>query len=123
MRDPREILARIRAQADDATEGPWTAEYSGEQGNCVLPPEYQSTRETVAVTRLLSAQADAEFIAASRTTVPALLDALDAAIRVHHLSEFHTFTGPVPWCDECDCTYPCPTVDAITTALEGLHHA
>ena len=83
MRDPREILARIRAQADAATEGPWTAEYSGEQGNCVLPPEYQSTREAVAVTRLLSAQADAEFIAAARTTVPALLDALEKVLERH----------------------------------------
>ena len=83
MPDPRETLARIRAQADAATEGPWEAEYSGEQGNCVLPPEYQSTREAVAVTRLLSAQADAEFIAAARTTVPALLDLADAVLKRH----------------------------------------
>ena len=66
-------LAEIRARVDAATEGPWTAEYSGEQGNCVLPPGYQSTREAVAITRLLSAQADAEFIAASRPDVPWLL--------------------------------------------------
>ena len=71
-------LAEIRARVEAATEGPWTAEYSGEQGNCVLPPGYRSTREAVAVTRLLSAQADAEFIAHSRTDLPALLAAVEA---------------------------------------------
>ena len=77
-------LAEIRARVDAATEGPWTAEYSGEQGNCVLPPGYQSTREAVAVTRLLSAQADAEFIAASRTDLPALLAAIMDALDVEN---------------------------------------
>ena len=71
-------LAEIRARVENATPGPWTAEYSGEQGNCVLPPGYQSTREAVAVTRLLSAQADAEFIAHARTDLPALLAAVEA---------------------------------------------
>ncbi|WP_139343223.1 hypothetical protein [Fictibacillus arsenicus] len=135
MRDPREILARIRAQADAATEGPWTAEYSGEQGNCVLPPGYQSTREAVAVTRLLSAQADAEFIAASRTTVPRLVDALRAVLELHvraecptcgsrdgEGNEFHKCDDDA-YCEECDLEgYPCPTVTAITRALEGEPH-
>ena len=122
MRDPREILARIRAQADAATEGPWTAEYSGEQGNCVLPPGYQSTREAVAVTRLLSAQADAEFIAAARTTVPALLDLAEAVLKRH--VEGRTFHGhgfSQRMC-ECGANWPCPDYTAATTALEA-HHA
>lgn len=121
MTDPRETLARIRAQADAATEGPWRYASIFEVGGYV---EDSRGRELFDWAQddagtICTPDADAEFIAASRTTVPALLDALDAAIRVHHLSEFHTFTGPVPWCDECDCTYPCPTVDAITTALEA----
>ena len=122
-------LAEIRARAGNATHGPWTAEYSGEQGNCVLPPGYQSTREAVAVTRLLSAQADAEFIAASRTDLPALLAAVQAVMALH---------GPVQVepsetiCAGCSTLrgqgetaryfpfteYPCPTVQALTDALE-----
>lgn len=75
----REGREQLRALADKATPGPWEAEFSGEQGNCVLPPDYRSTREAVAVTRLYYAQADAEFIAAARTAIPVLLDALDTA--------------------------------------------
>ena len=130
MTDPRETLARIRAQADAATEGPWEAEYSGEQGNCVLPPEYQSTREAVAVTRLLSAQADAEFIAHARTDVPALLDALEKVLRLHprvvvlHADPEFGRMEDDAICGACivnhePADWPCPTVEAITTALNG----
>ena len=141
MTDPRETLARIRAQADAATEGPWTAEYSGEQGNCVLPPGYQSTREAVAVTRLLSAQADAEFIAASRTDVPWLLEqvelrdkvleaVLEKVLRLHprvvvlHADPEFGRMEDDAICGACivnhePADWPCPTVAAITTTLEG----
>ena len=112
-------LAETRAREEAATEGPWTAEYSGEQGNCVLPPGSQSTREAVAVTRLLSAQADAEFIAASRTDLPALLAAVEAVMELHAADE----DGD---CAECirraqgrgDQSYPCPTITTLTAALE-----
>ena len=121
MTDPRETLARIRAQAGAATDGPWEA--GGLEGTITSKTDGLVTDPQgpylVVDGITMWAESDAEFIASSRTTVPALLDALDAAIRVHHLSEFHTLTGPVPWCDECDCIYPCPTVDAITTALEA----
>lgn len=55
---------------DETTEGPWVAEYSGEQGNCVIPHDAQSTREAVAVTRLYHQHADAEFIAMAREALP-----------------------------------------------------
>ena len=120
-------LAEIQAREEAATEGPWTAEYSGEQGNCVLPPGSQSTREAVAVTRLLSAQADAEFIAASRTDLPALLATVEA-VRELHQPELYCnnagHTNPDVECPECVefCTadeylYPCPTITALTDAL------
>lgn len=129
MTDPREAMARIRAQADAATDGPWTAEYSGEQGNCVLPPGYRSTREAVAVTRLWRAQADAEFIAAARTDVPWLLEqvairdkALEAVLELHIEGQPFIGHGFKQRRCECGATWPCPTVTAITQALEGLHH-
>lgn len=123
-------LGEIRARADAATEGPWTAEYSGEQGNCVLPPGYQSTREAVAVTRLLSAQADAELIANARTDLPALLAAVEAVMKRHRPVEVEPSETI---CAECSTLrgqgetaryfpfteYPCPTVRAITDALDA----
>lgn len=70
MSELTEQLKAERQIVEAATEGPWIAEYSGEQGNCVLPSDAQSTREAVAVTRLYDRQADAEFIAHARTALP-----------------------------------------------------
>lgn len=83
--DDLDVLTRARdylAELDElATDGPWRAEYSREQGNCVLPPDAVGTREAVAVTRLLPQAFDAELIAALRACAPYLIDRLDAAIR------------------------------------------
>lgn len=81
MSDPRETLARIRAQADAATEGPWEHEPPPGPGEdpmrpiCVYPKEDGGTLAYVQ-----PLEADAEFIAAARTNVPALLDLADAAL-------------------------------------------
>ena len=69
----------MRARVDAATEGPWIAEYSREQGNCVIPHDARSTREAVATTHLYDQAADAEFIAHARTDVPALVATLREA--------------------------------------------
>jgi len=76
--------------------------------------------------------ADAEFIAAARTTVPALLDALEAVLEIHQDGgESQGYLdggsyGDMPHCcTECGSLgeygvlWPCPTVEAITTALEA----
>lgn len=76
-----EQLAAIRARLDAATPGPWIAEYSGDQGNCVIPHDALSTREAVCVTRLYHAAADAEFIAHARTDLETLL------AEVEHLTQ------------------------------------
>ena len=123
MTDPREILARIRAQADAATEGPWEllgdGEYVSGPGILVAPDDGGVT------------SADAEFIAAARTTVPALLDALEKVLELHQpVTDGMGFTedgygGISPACSACGTSdeyavpYPCPTVTAITTALEA----
>lgn len=123
MTDPREALARIRAQADAATEGPWEllgdGEYVSGPGILVAPDDGGVT------------SADAEFIAAARTTVPALLDALEKVLELHQpVTDGMGFTedgygGISPACSSCGTSdeyavpYPCPTVTAITTALEA----
>ena len=123
MTDPREALARIRKQADAATEGPWEllgdGEYVSGPGILVAPDDGGVT------------SADAEFIAAARTTVPALLDALEKVLELHQpVTDGMGFTedgygGISPACSSCGTSdeyavpYPCPTVTAITTALEA----
>ena len=78
MPDPRETLARIRAQADAATGGPWyyqcgedTPTERMDAGVCNADGEW--------VTSDVSDD-NAEFIAAARTTVPALTGALEAML-------------------------------------------
>ena len=49
--------------AQNATEGPWIDEFSGETGRCVIPADAENTREYVARTQLLAAMPDAQHIA------------------------------------------------------------
>lgn len=145
MSDPRETLARIRAQADAATEGPWELEFywddtTGDEveaimaggAKAVIAPPWNSQGDVgIEVTT-----ADAEFIAAARTVVPALVDALEDVLKLHRdggESQGYLDNGHYGVIDHC-CTecgshgeygtpWPCPTVKAITTALEGETHA
>ena len=123
MTDPRETLARIRAQADAATDGPWEllgdGEYVSGPGILVAPDDGGVT------------SADAEFIAAARTDVPWLLDqvesrdkALDAVLRLADQMEaedaaMHDFYGwPRTTTGRTDT--PSERIRAaITTDLEG----
>ncbi|MHA7703431.1 hypothetical protein ACX9NE_26940 [Mycobacterium sp. ML4] len=68
-----DIIARAEAALEGVTDGPWVSEYSGEQGNCVIPHDAQSTREAVCTTHLYYQAADAAFIAAARSLVPELV--------------------------------------------------
>lgn len=72
------LITRAENTLQGVTEGPWIAEYSGDQGNCVIPHDAQSTREAVCTTRLYHQVADARFIAWARTGVPELTAALKA---------------------------------------------
>lgn len=133
MNDPREILARIRAQADAATPGPWmTYTVTPNMGSEILtaPGEGEAYGDYV-VPEYIDMD-NAEFIAAARTTVPALLDALEAVLEIHQDGgESQGYLddgsyGDMPHCcTECGSLgeygvlWPCPTVEAITTALEA----
>ena len=108
MTDPREALARIRAQADAATEGPWEAsmdrvEHTGDSEYAVA---YDVAREE-----------DVEFIAHARTDVPALVEALRAVLNLHFKAQpipaaFGTQEGG-DYCVTCAEDWPCPTVETI----------
>lgn len=124
MSDPRETLARIRAQVGAASEGPWTPP---------TPRMQHFTRADHDVDRRAHMSIpDAEFVAAARTTVPALVDALEGVLAIHRdggESQGYLDNGHYGVIDHC-CTecgsygeygtpWPCPTVTAITTTLEG----
>lgn len=134
MTDPRETLARIRKQADNATEGPWEAfgtviDAITGPGDCrgcsgILSPAHEPACYYSEIAG--AGERDAEFIAASRTTVPALLDALEKVLELHS-----PLAGRPSWDGDIRCSgcydsyydvyepYPCELVKAITTALEG----
>ena len=125
MTDPRETLARIRSLADAATEGPWAwAERptaSGDEWAVFSPTDW------ALATNRDGRGADAEFIAHARTDVPALVAALRAVLELHAPTPSDIYPHDV--CHHPHCTdptdqmeqspWPCPTVTAITTALEA----
>ena len=133
MNDPRETLNRIRKQANAATEGPWEAD--GLEGTVTSKTDGLVTDPQgpylVVDGITMWAESDAEFIAAARTDVPALLDALEKVLELHQpVTDGMGFTedgygGISPACSSCGTSdeyavpYPCPTVTAITTALEA----
>ena len=127
MTDPKEILTRLREQTNKATPGPWKADdgfVTSLSGNGEIIVEC-SDPEPFDID-------NAKHIASSRTTVPALLDTFEEVLRIHqdggesqgYLDDGHY--GDIPHCcTECGSLgeygvpYPCPTVTAITTALNG----
>lgn len=135
-RDLRETLNRIRKQADAATEGPWRHISIFEVGGFV---EDSHGRELFDWAQddagtICAPDPDAEFIAAARTTVPWLLEqvelrdeALNAVLKLHKPVQATTTNSnggvsDITVCDHClDPTWPCPTVEAITTELEKYH--
>ena len=134
MTDPRETLARIRAQVSAASPGPWFDEERNLDKPWDLTTVYYGFHNGETPDRDLVAEAsydNAAFIAAARTTVPALLYALEKVLELHQpvtdgmgFTE-HGYGGISPACSSCGTSdeyavpYPCPTVTAITTALEA----
>ena len=121
MTDPREILARIRKQADNATKGPWVCTLNGDESEVTYanaPITWDDHGGEVFT------EGDAEFIAAARTTVPALLDLAEAVLERHVKAQpitaaYGTREGG-DYCAACADDWPCPDYTAATTALEAI---
>ena len=121
MPDPRETLARIRAQADAATDGPWDYQRGHDTPSGWLDAYVLGADGEPVVSEV--SDGTAEFIAASRTNVPALADALEKVLNLHVKAQ------PIPaaygtqeggnYCVTCAEEWPCPTVTTITTELEA----
>lgn len=114
-----DVRADARRLLSGITPGPWVAEYSREQGNCVIPADAQSTREAVAVTRLYHQVADAEFIAAAPALVDRLLTELDQALAtLQQVRDLHRPTHEM--CEHCSAgasfvRWPCDTALLVYT--------
>ena len=121
-------LNEIEARTNAATEGPWVCVLNGDESEVTYanaPITWDDHGGEVFT------EGDAEFIAAARTTVPALVDALEKVLELHQpVTDGMGFTedgygGISPACSSCGTSdeyavpYPCPTVTAITTALEA----
>ncbi len=86
MTDARETIARLRALHEAATPGAWEADLEGDRHD--QPLLYGPTRDRwialfphqCLVSTQREGQADCELIAAMRNALPALLDAVDAAV-------------------------------------------
>ena len=136
-------LDEIEARANTATEGPWEVNGPDQpwatisHGSDSILHAYEQhhpycegcecgdPRSEVALS-----DEDAEFIAHARTDMPALLDALEKVLRLHprvvvlHADPEFGRMEDDAICGACivnhePADWPCPTVEAITTALEG----
>ena len=121
-------LNEIEARANAATEGPWVCVLNGDESEVTYanaPITWDDHGGEVFT------EGDAEFIAAARTTVPALLDALEKVLELHPRvvvmaadPEFGQMEDDAI-CGACivnheAADWPCPNVRAITTALDGI---
>lgn len=116
---------RLRELAENATPGPWMLDRDQRDGWMVVfgGNEYPHGYNIIGSNEYLE-PADAEFIAASRQAMPALLDMLGQALaerdharaqvdRVRELHQPIEFPGQGRFCDTCTTTWPCPTVRAL----------
>lgn len=51
--------------------------------------------------------------------MPKVLNALYASLALHYERTDEAINMGGPWCNECADDFPCPTVRAITEALDG----
>ena len=125
MTDPRETLNRIRKQADAATWGTWATWKDQDSTDWEVLGAHDDYGNPALIASEVEGE-DAEFIAAARTDVPRLVDALEKVLELHSPLAGRPFWDAGIRCSGCYESYydvyepyPCELVKAITTALEG----
>ena len=125
MSDAREELHRIRERVNATVEGPWEArEESPTMSGTVWNLRRAYTPGILmSFTEYRHGMVNAEFIASSRTDIPALLDVAEAVLARHRKSDhtrligFPRATGEEYYCMEDQKPYPCPTVTDIENIM------
>ena len=130
-------LAEIRARVEKATPGPWEAgPRDGGLAEVNTAPAHaawltDTTRPVIYEVVNQALRADAEFIAASRTDLPALLAGVEAVRELHQPVEVEPSETICAGCSTLRgqgetaryfpfTEYPCPTVTRIQEALNGI---
>ena len=133
MSDLTDRLDQIQARAEAATEGPWdtsTTSWEPEARMVDVPDgdDEMSLAWEAGGGLCVMSRADAEFVAAARADVPALVAALRGVLDQHYdagPSQGHDFgpDGGYGWADHCCATcgahgeygveWPCPTIAAL----------
>lgn len=116
-------LDEIEARVNAATEGQWEAEhhYNRLTGKHVVSEIPRVAECEGNGAGGLDHAEDAEFIAAARTEVPALVAALRAVVAIHRPvtvpGEVFGTWGEAKQCEDCEQRWPCNTLDAIHRLL------
>lgn len=114
---PKSERDRLRAMADAATPGEWSTRldrheqenvYSGDAWIALLPHQCITSIER-------QSRADAAFIAAARTAIPALLDALDQRDRL--LAECARWLRAYDYDEKGDAAYSDHLAEVIENVL------
>lgn len=140
MTPSSEFLAEQKRLTEAATGGVWEA-CDMNEGMCPPRPLWGVVNEAyynpaadddeeagyVEVEIHVGDKADAEFIAAARSSVPRMIAALEAVMEIHSRGEtsYHPAQGMVTTeedriedgCQWCQDPWPCPTISAIEAAL------
>ena len=118
------ILDNIQARADKASKGPWAVDHDDFDGASVYMDDGITWGRAYVCRDLQQGEdegrADAAFIAHARADIPTLVAALRAVEAIHTKELGGTPTGEfADICGGCPNYWPCPTVGAITEALEA----
>lgn len=117
-------LAEWEALTEAATEGPWREDDASASVETVWTLEGDDEPQVICD---WLEPADAEFIAASRTAMPALLGFVEDVRALHVSSSESRGVGRVDpetgewgaYCDHDGEWWPCPTVQALTKRIGG----
>lgn len=109
-----EFLAEQKRLTEAATPGPWT--WAAHTTVDVEAWAVFDPRDWAVADNGDGFKADAEFIAAARSSVPKLIAAVEAALSEHWSEPYAQ--GP-DYCAGCEHRWPCDTYRAIEAALGG----
>ena len=118
-----EYLDAVQARIEGATKEPWETRINDLTDEVTVVHDSEAVLQVAWIDgdyRHTWAMPDAEFIANARTDLPRLLAAIRAVEEVHQKrGASWPHNGGVFVCGADGAIWPCPTIRALTNALEG----
>lgn len=108
-------LDEIKARAEAGTSGLWVNPHGAMEK---YGYEFINSPSGIVASKIDN-HANAEFIAHARTDVPALVEAVEAVLKLHESGNYSDGNNYCILCSRSGvlCPYPCQTVAAIQSAL------